>query len=127
MKQRCLNPSRADYANYGAKGVTICSEWMEFSAFAKWAYGCGYNDSLTLDRIDPYGDYEPDNCRWVNLKTQENNRTNNILISFNGETHTRQEWSEITGIKYTTIRNRIDTLKWPVEKALTVGAKEVTL
>lgn len=122
MKQRCLNPSRPDYANYGAKGVSVCDEWMEFPAFLRWAYSSGYNDNLTLDRINPNGNYEPSNCRWVGFKEQENNRTNNVLIAFNGEIHTRQEWSEITGIKYTTIRNRIDKLGWPVEKALTVGA-----
>lgn len=127
MKQRCLNPSRNDYINYGAKGISICDEWLEFSLFAEWAYDCGYHDTLTLDRIDPYGNYEPANCRWVNLKTQENNRRNNVRLTFHGETHTRQEWSEITGVKYTTIRNRIDNLKWPIEKALTVGAKEVAL
>lgn len=127
MKQRCLNPSRNDYINYGAKGISICDEWLEFSLFAEWAYDCGYHDTLTLDRIDPYGNYEPTNCRWVNLKTQENNRRNNVRLTFHGETHTRQERSEITGIKYTTIRNRIYNLKWPIEKALTVGAKEVVL
>lgn len=127
MKQRCLNPSRNDYINYGAKGISICDEWLEFSLFAEWTYDCGYHDTLTLDRIDPYGNYEPANYRWVNLKTQENNRRNNVRLTFYGETHTRQEWSEITGIKYTTIRNRIDNLKWPIEKALTVGAKEVVL
>ena len=123
MKQRCLNPSRPDYKHYGARGIKVCDEWMEFKNFADWAMQHGYSDNLTLDRIDVNQGYNPSNCRWVNLKVQENNRSNNILIAFNGVVHTRQEWSEITGIKYTTIRNRLDNLHWPIAKALTVGAK----
>ena len=122
MKQRCQNPKRPDYKNYGGKGVSVCEEWQEFDSFYLWAINNGYADTLTIDRVDPDGNYSPKNCRWTPQKEQENNRTNNVLICFNGETHTRQEWSEITGIKYTTIRNRIDNLGWPIERALTLGA-----
>lgn len=123
MKQRCLNETRPDYKNYGGRGIKVFAEWYEFENFYRWAMSSGCDDNLTLDRIDPNGDYCPSNCRWVSLKKQEKNRTNNVLITLNGETHTRQEWSEITGIKYTTIRNRIDNLGWPVEKALMTTAE----
>lgn len=121
MKRRCNNPKNNEYKHYGGRGIKVCEEWFEFSGFYCWAQANGYAEDLTLDRIDVNGNYEPGNCRWVDIKTQENNRTNNVVISFNGESHTRQEWSEITGIKYTTIRNRIDNLGWSVERALTTG------
>lgn len=121
MKRRCSNPNSDDYKHYGARGISVCEEWNEFTGFYSWAKASGYTEDLTLDRIDVDGNYEPCNCRWVDMKEQENNRTNNVMIEFNGECHTRQQWSEITGIKYTTIRNRIDNLGWPVEKALTTG------
>lgn len=92
MKQRCLNETRPDYKNYGGRGIKVFVEWYEFENFYRWAMSSGYDDNLTLDRIDPNGDYCPSNCRWVSLKKQENNRTNNVLITLNGETHTRQEW-----------------------------------
>ena len=123
MKQRCLNSSRPDYKHYGARGVTMCDEWLEFQNFSSWAISHGYTEGLTIDRIDVDQGYNPENCRWVDMKAQENNRRNNVFIEFNGVVHTRQEWSEITGIKYTTIRNRLDNMHWTVDKALTVGAK----
>lgn len=79
----------------------------------------GYNDQLTLDRIDVDGSYNPDNCRFVTMKTQSNNRTNNQAIEYNGETHTIAEWSDLTGIQYGTLYNRIYTYGWSPERALT--------
>ena len=86
--------------------------------FYEWSISNGYSDKLTLDRIDVTGNYEPSNCRWVNQKVQQNNRSNNTIYSFNGETHTLSEWSDITGIDRSTISARILKLKWSVEKAL---------
>lgn len=66
MKQRCTNPRRKDYRWYGAKGVQVCGEWAEdFAKFKEWAIEAGYQEDLTLDRVDASRDYEPDNCRWI--------------------------------------------------------------
>ena len=71
MMRRCYNPKAKDYSRYGAIGVRVCPEWHEYLAFAR-AMG-EPSGSETLDRVDPYGNYEPDNCRWASLPTQARN------------------------------------------------------
>lgn len=84
MKQRCYNPNNPYYKNYGGRGITICDEWLNnFLNFKEWAYNNGYDDNLgsfdcTIDRINNDGNYEPSNCRWVNMKVQMNNTRRNI-------------------------------------------------
>ena len=101
MKSRC--GKRKGYEN-----VSICDEWaQDFMAFRKWSMENGYKEGLTIDRINVYGNYEPSNCRWATAKQQMNNRRNNRFIDYDGERHTIAEWSEIRGIPYYTIRNRL--------------------
>lgn len=110
MKTRCYNPNYYLFKHYGGKGITICDEWIGkdgFENFYKWSMQNGYKPSLSIDRIDNSKGYSPDNCRWVTMKEQQNNRTNNRLITANGETHTMAEWAEISGIPYITIQRRI--------------------
>lgn len=76
MKRRCNNPNNKSYGYYGGTGISICDEWENnYSAFKEWAYQNGYDDTAdrmkcTIDRIDPNGDYEPSNCRWVDMYVQ---------------------------------------------------------
>lgn len=75
MKQRCFNPKSEKYEIYGGKGVVICDEWKNsFHSFYEWAISHGYNDNLTIDRIDSDGNYEPNNCRWATYSEQNKNR-----------------------------------------------------
>lgn len=95
------------------KSVTICDEWKnDFTAFYAWSIANGYSDNLTLDRIDTTGNYEPSNCRWVDYKVQENNRTNNHIIEIGGVRRTASEWSRITGIQAATLIIRHNA-GWP--------------
>lgn len=122
MLGRCNNPNAHQYENYGGRGIKVCDEWHDFKKFAEWALANGYREGkrgeCTLDRIDPNGNYEPNNCRWVTMKTQERNRRNNNLVTYNGETHCISEWAEIVGLKCVTLRHRLKA-GWSVEKALT--------
>lgn len=119
MIERCYKPSVSTYKNYGAKEIMVCDEWRnDFIAFAVWSLQNGYSDDLSIDRIDNNKGYSPDNCRWVSMKEQQNNRTNNRWLSYNGETHTMSQWADITGISEATIYARLK-LGWNIEKTLT--------
>ena len=75
IKKRCCNTHSKDYKNYGGRGINICQEWVDdFMTFYNWAMANGYQDILSIDRIDVNGNYEPSNCRWVTMKEQSNNR-----------------------------------------------------
>lgn len=75
MKDRCYREGNISYKYYGAKGIKLCPEWKSnFIAFKKWALSHGYDDSLSIDRIDNDKDYSPDNCRWATALEQIHNR-----------------------------------------------------
>ena len=120
MKQRTENPKTINYELYGGRGITVCDEWRDsFEAFRDWAQESGYKDDLTIDRIDHDGPYSPENCRWVDWETQENNRCNNRLITYNGKTQSVSQWAREIGMKPKTLHRRINDKGWSVEKALT--------
>lgn len=119
IKDRTTNKNTPAYRWYGKRGISMCPEWQSFEKFRIWAKNSGYGAHLTIDRIDNDGNYEPNNCRWVTPKQQANNTRKNRMITYNGETHTVSEWAEITGIKRSTISNRINRDEWEIKKALT--------
>lgn len=130
IKARCYNPNNKCYKNYGARGITVCEEWVNnFGAFSAWSYENGYDDKAirgkcTIDRIDNSIGYSPNNCRWVNQKIQNNNKRCNIHIEYNGETHTIAEWAMLFNINYLTLYNRIFTYKWSLDDAFHKPIKE---
>lgn len=104
MRDRCYNVNNKRYDCYGGRGITICDEWNEYIPFRDWAINNGYDDTLTIDRIDVNGNYEPSNCRWATIIEQANNKRSNVLIEYNGETHTAAEWGKMLNISGREIR-----------------------
>lgn len=78
-----------------------------FLAFKKWSLENGYADNLTIDRIDVNKDYSPENCRWVSVKFQENNKRTNHFLTYKDETKTMKQWCEELKLNYNTVRTRI--------------------
>ena len=127
MVSRCHRKSINGYERYGGRGIRVCDEWLGkegFVNFMEWSLSNGYNEELTIDRIDSNGNYEPNNCKWSTRKEQANNTRKTIFIEYGGERHSLTEWSEITGIKKKTIYTRIKR-GWSIEKILenATGAK----
>lgn len=120
IKARCYNPNNKDFKNYGARGITVCTQWEnDFEAFYNWAAMHGYAEGLTIDRIDNDGNYEPSNCRWVSTREQNRNKRNIVWLEYNGATKTLSEWSRETGISVSVISNRLKR-GWSIEDALTI-------
>lgn len=127
MKDRCDNPNNKDYHDYGARKITVCSEWLDkengFISFNNWSIDNGYKYGLTLDRIDNEKGYSPNNCRWVTQKEQCNNKRNNHKIAYDGKELTMMQWACILGIPYRTLERRINKYNWTTKKALTTPVK----
>ena len=115
MITRCYNPDCDVYKDYGGRGITICDEWREsFENFMKWALSNGYNpkaklSDCTIDRIDVNGNYEPHNCRWVDMQTQFRNRRNTLRIEWRGKMISWQDFADETGITIPKfVRRRVE-------------------
>ncbi len=108
MKQRCFNEHDKNYKHYGGRGIKVCDEWLsDFMVFYNWSMNTGYQDGLTIDRIDVNGNYELSNCRWVNMKKQSRNKRNNINYNINGKTHCIMDCCKILNLNYHTVYTRI--------------------
>jgi hypothetical protein len=117
MLSRCTNPAVRKYHVYGGRGIKVCERWLLFENFL--ADMGEPPPGLTLDRIDTDGHYEPGNCRWADQKAQQNNRRNNHLLTFDGETLGITEWQRRSGVDRHTIMRRLQK-GWPIERALTL-------
>jgi hypothetical protein len=126
MNHRCFNEKNAEYKNYGGRGIKVCDEWRKqegFLAFEKWSLANGYNENLTIDRIDNNKGYCPENCRWATRIEQQRNRSDNTTITYKGETKCIAEWSEITGLSFSCISWRLKN-GWITEEILETPPKE---
>lgn len=119
MKKRCNDRKNKSFNHYGEKGITVCEEWeKDFMTFFKWAMENGYSEELTIDRINGELGYSPENCRWANKITQNNNRSNSLFFKYMGVTKTLSEWCRHYGKNYKTVYQRIKKLGWSFEKAM---------
>lgn len=119
IKQRCTNPNNNAYHNYGGREIKICNEWANnYKSFYDWAISAGYKKGKEIDRIDNDGNYEPDNCRFVDKETQANNKRNVRLYTINGITKSLSQWCKDYDLDYYTVRQRIYKLGWTIEDAL---------
>jgi hypothetical protein len=118
IKRRCYNKNYAEYYLYGGRGIRICEEWLHDPRKFISDMAPSYIEGLTLDRIDPDGDYSPINCRWATQRQQQNNRRDNKVILYNGCSLTLAEWARKLSIKYSTMTQRYYVYKWSLDKLL---------
>ena len=117
MKSRCTNQNEACFKDYGGRGITVCSQWMnDFQAFRDYI-GPRPSPAHSLDRINVNGNYEPGNVQWATKCEQSNNTRRTCLLTLNGKTLSASQWAEETGIPSRTILLRIDA-GWTVQRAL---------
>lgn len=117
MNRRCKKKGSAHYKLYGGRGIKVCEEWNSFEKFYEDMKD-GYTDDLTIDRIDVNGNYCKENCRWITMKEQSNNRRSNHILEFNGEKLNIEQWAKKLGIPRNRLQNRINR-GWNLELALT--------
>lgn len=125
MKTRCNNINTDNYKDYGGRGITVYDEWNNFMAFYNWSIKNGYKEGLTIDRIDNDGNYEPENCRWVNRIVQGKNKRNNIVVFAFGESKIVAEWARDSRcvVKEACLGARIKK-GWDHETAITVRIRK---
>lgn len=123
MLSRCENQFDRSFDRYGKRGIRVCDEWHNFYAFYSWAISSGYEEGLTIDRRDNDGNYEPGNCHWATIKEQNNNSTNCRFIEYKGEKMTIAKLSEISGIPYSALYQRIRS-GWDIDDAVSIEAKK---
>jgi hypothetical protein len=138
MKKRCYYTKCNRYNYYGGRGIKLCDEWNDrtiirisgigytkgFLAFKKWALENGYQDNLSIDRIDVNGNYEPSNCRWVTKRVQANNCRNNKYITYKGKTQSMADWCRELGLDYVLMQQRFYK-GWTPEKAFKTPLKKL--
>lgn len=107
MLRRCENPKYRKFANYGGRGISVCSRWKDFENFAS-DMGLPPDSTMTINRIDNDGNYEPGNCHWATREEQCSNKRTSNIITFNGQSKTVTQWAFDTG-------QSVSGLKWRIQ------------
>lgn len=113
MHCRCLKPNDPGYHRYGGRGIQICERWL--NNFENFFADMGERPKgTTLDRKDNDGDYSPDNCRWADKFTQDNNKSTNIPIIYKGKKQTMAQWARELGLPINALKGR-KKMGWPIK------------
>lgn len=123
MKTRCTNPNIPQWNDYGGRGISLCAEWYDFKEFMKWSLSNGWEEGLTIERIDVNKGYCPENCCWISREQQQGNKRNNVWFEVDGEKKTLTELCRENNISPATVRHRLG-FGWSIEDALTRPKKE---
>lgn len=118
IKKRCLFETDARFHQYGGRGIKMDESWRSFDVFAEWALSNGYDDTLTIERIDVDGNYCPGNCKWIPLKEQASNKRDTIWIDYHGEHIQLRKLCIRMKLRYDAIHNRITKMGWDPETAI---------
>ncbi len=104
MMERCYSPQSERFISYGARGICVCDEWKNNpKAFVDWSLSNGFEEDLTLDRINVNGDYCPENCRWVSWDVQANNKRSSVYVNVRGEKLTLAQVAQKYGLRKGTV------------------------
>lgn len=117
IKRRCGNENDKLYPYYGGRGIEVAEEWSDYETFRDWSRAHGYESWREIDRKDNDGPYSPDNCHWVDRRTNVNNRGVSLWVEYDGQNMPLSEACERAGLKYKTVHMRIRR-GWSVERAL---------
>jgi hypothetical protein len=116
MIQRCTNPKRKNYPNYGGRGIRVCERWLKFENFLADMGEQPLNRQI--DRINNNEGYYLENCRWATRIQQARNKQNSCMETYKGKTQCMSAWAEEYNISYHVLRDRIGKLGWSIGKAL---------
>lgn len=103
MMQRCYNKKQKSYKHYGERGIQIFKSWQDFKIFYDWAMSNGYQEGLTIERIDVNSNYEPNNCKWIPMSEQAKNRTTNIRVLYKGQETILSEVAKAEKLNYKSL------------------------
>lgn len=123
IKKRCYNKNCKRYKDYGGRGIYMCNEWLSggVDSFIDWALTNGYEDNLTIDRIDNNGIYEPSNCRWVTYKENCRNKRKTLYVEYKGIRKPLRTWCEELNLNYDNMHDRIYCRGMSVDDAFQTG------
>lgn len=123
IRDRCGNPKNKAWASYGGRGIRVSDEWME--SFETFIADVGRRpNGYWLERIDNNRGYSKENCEWATPKKQQNNKRTNRILTVDGVSKTLMEWSDETGLPWTTIRARLDTYGFDAKSAVTMPRQQ---
>jgi hypothetical protein len=120
MMARCYRESTDSFHRYGARGISVCAEWRSDPAeFVRWSESNGWGRGKHIDRIDNDGDYTPENCRFVDAVTNQNNKSSNVHITPFGRRMTLAQAANEFGVPYDVLIQRVVKLQWDHDRAVT--------